>query len=310
MEKAGATKKNLLNCNKNFTTGLPKNLKDFANNRQVKHSSTVLEPSIPFHTLIKLVDCEDIANDKIRTHDLTLEVHNITKQLQTRTLDSSQQEQVMFTRPRDPNNAHEPYKNCASIVIEQIISSPLVSKSNGMMKTKEMLMLDQNLLKNLLYNTFVPPQTTEQNDMIHDIKVDVHHGILIIPKTTIHKIDIALHLEIDLVMTKLLLLNNTLDHDMTIINETRDLIAPRIDPFIVHLIDVTPATVRDHAHIHEITTILQDTHLPLDHLHDQEILDFLDLAQTQIQETNLIQYKQKVNKIQLTLKYICITQPK
>ena len=42
-----------------------KNFKDFANKRQVKHNSTVLEPSIPFHTLVKLVDAEDIANDKI-----------------------------------------------------------------------------------------------------------------------------------------------------------------------------------------------------------------------------------------------------
>ena len=47
-------------------------LKDFANKRQVKHTSIVLEPSIPFHTLVKLVDAEEIANDKIRTHDLTL----------------------------------------------------------------------------------------------------------------------------------------------------------------------------------------------------------------------------------------------
>ena len=65
-----------------------RNLKDFANKRQVKHISTVLEPSIPFHTLVKLVDAEDIANDKIRTHDLTLEVNIITKQLQTQNLDS------------------------------------------------------------------------------------------------------------------------------------------------------------------------------------------------------------------------------
>ena len=62
-----------------FTKGLPKNLKDFANKRQVKHTSTVLEPSIPFHTLVKLVDAEDIANDKIRTHDLALEIPYITK---------------------------------------------------------------------------------------------------------------------------------------------------------------------------------------------------------------------------------------
>ena len=62
-----------LKCNELFTKGLPKNLKDFANKRQVKHTSTVLEPSIPFHTLVKLVNAEDIANDKIRTHDLELE---------------------------------------------------------------------------------------------------------------------------------------------------------------------------------------------------------------------------------------------
>ena len=37
-----------LKCNEIFTKGLPKNLKDFANKRQVKHTSTILEPSIPF----------------------------------------------------------------------------------------------------------------------------------------------------------------------------------------------------------------------------------------------------------------------
>ena len=34
-------------CNEIFTKGLPKNLKHFANKRQVKATSTVLEPSIP-----------------------------------------------------------------------------------------------------------------------------------------------------------------------------------------------------------------------------------------------------------------------
>ena len=91
-----------------FTKGLPKNPKDFANKRQVKHTSTVLEPSIPFHTLVKLVDAEDIANDKIRTHDLALGINNITKQLNTQTLDPSSQEQLMFTQPKDPNNKNKP----------------------------------------------------------------------------------------------------------------------------------------------------------------------------------------------------------
>ena len=104
-----------LKCNEIFTKGLPKNLKDFANKRQVKHTSTVLEPSIPFHTLVKLVDAEDIANDKIRTHDLTLEVNNLTKQLQSQSLNQQQTDQIMFTQPRDPNNKTKPaYKKYCS----------------------------------------------------------------------------------------------------------------------------------------------------------------------------------------------------
>ena len=104
-----------LKCNEIFTKSLPKNLKDFANKRQVKHTSTVLEPSIPFHTLVKLVDAEDIANDKMRTHDLALEINSITKQLNTQTLESQSKEQLMFTQPKDPNNNTKPaYKNYCS----------------------------------------------------------------------------------------------------------------------------------------------------------------------------------------------------
>ena len=98
-----------------FTKRLPKNLKDFANKRQVKHTSTVLEPSIPFLTLVKLVDAEDIADDKIRTHDLALEVNSITIQIYTQTLEPSSKEQLLFTQPKDPNNKNKPAhrKNCS-----------------------------------------------------------------------------------------------------------------------------------------------------------------------------------------------------
>ena len=81
-----------MKCNEIFTKRIPKNINDFANKLQVKHTFTVSEPSILFHTLVKLVDAADIANDKIRTHDLALELNNITNQLQTQTLDPSQQE--------------------------------------------------------------------------------------------------------------------------------------------------------------------------------------------------------------------------
>ena len=79
-------------------------------------TSTVLEPSILFHTLVKLVDAEDIANDKIRTHNLALEVNNITKQLRTQTLERSSQEQLMFTQPKDPNNKNKPAKKILFIL--------------------------------------------------------------------------------------------------------------------------------------------------------------------------------------------------
>ena len=163
-----------LKCNEIFTKGLPKYLKDFANKRQVKHTSTVLEPSIPFHTLVKLVDAEDIANDKIRTHDLALEINNITKQLNTQTLDHSPQEQLMYTQPKDPNNKNKPaYKNIAQTAIEQITPFLLVSKNNEMMKINEKHMLDQNLHKNHLYSTSVLPPMIEQNNMIIDTEIEV-----------------------------------------------------------------------------------------------------------------------------------------
>ena len=88
-------------------------------------------------------------------------------------------------------------------------------------------------------------------------------------------------------MTKALLLHSTPDHVMTIVKETRHFIALLIDPHTNQIIDVTPVTDIDHAQILEIT-ILHDLLLPLDHLRDQEILGFLDLANTQIQEINLI----------------------
>ena len=69
-------------------------------------------------------------------------------------------------------------------------------------------MLDQNLLENLLYKTFVLLLMTEQNGMIQDIETEVHHKTIIITKIIIPTQDIVLHLEIDSVMTKISLLHN------------------------------------------------------------------------------------------------------
>ena len=283
-----------LKCIEIFTKGLPKNLKDFANERQVKHTSTVLEPSIAFHTLVKLLDAEDIANDKIRTHDLALEVNNITKQLQTQTLEPSSQEQLMFTQPKDPNNKNKPaYKKFCSYCNRTKHSISACFKNNEMMKTNEMHMLDQNLHKNHMYSTSVPSLIIEQTTMIINIEVEVPHVTTLTTKLT-HKIDTVLHLEIDLAMTKLLLLHNTLDHNMILINAIHGLTALHTDLRIDLLIDTTLALDIDHALIQE-SIILQNTQIHIDHLQDQETLDFLDPIHTPILEIKSIRYNHKTN---------------
>ena len=107
------------------------------------------------------------------------------------------------------------------------------------------------------------------------------------------KTDIVLHLEIDLVMTKVLLLHTTIDHDVTTINGTRDLIALLINRHTNHHIDVTIVTDTNPAHMQGITAVLQNIHLLPGHLREPEILGFPDLAHTPIQEKNLIHFNHK-----------------
>ena len=90
-----------------FTKGLPKKLKDFAHKRQVKHVSTLLEPSIPFHTLVRHVDSEDIANEKIRTNDLALEINKISIDNDNNDKEL-EHDHIMATQPGDPNNRSKP----------------------------------------------------------------------------------------------------------------------------------------------------------------------------------------------------------
>ena len=97
---------------------------------------------------------------------------------------------------------------------------------------------------------------------------------------------------------------------MTTINDIHHHIPLLTDLLTDPLTDMILVTDIDHAHIQEITTILHDTHLHIVHLHDQEILVFLDPVDIQIQETTLIQYNQNTKKTHLTSKYRCIAQLK
>ena len=149
-------------------------------------------------------------------------------------------------------------------------------------------MLDLNLHKNYSYSTFVLLPMIEQNTMIIDTEVEVPHETTLTTKT-IHKTDTALHLEIviDLVITKVLLLHTTLDHDMT---HTKVIPCPTVLPTDLHIdphIDTTLVLDTDHALIPE-TTNSQNIKIHTDHLQNQETLDFLDLAHTPIPEIKLI----------------------
>ena len=139
-------------------------------------------------------------------------------------------EKLMLTHVWDPNNKNKPaYKNIALIVTKQITLSRLVPKKQRDNEDKEKYMLDQNLLRNRLYNTFVLPPMIEQNDMSHDIELEVYHEVIIRTKITAHRTDTVLHLEIVLVMTKVLLLHKTLVHVETNKNDSRDPLALLID---------------------------------------------------------------------------------
>ena len=99
----------ILNYNENFTNGLLKNFEDFEKKTcEVYFYCSDLDRSVPFHNVVKLVDAQDIAIDKIFTHHITLEVNSITNNLQAQTLDTPQPQQLIFTQPRDPNNKNKP----------------------------------------------------------------------------------------------------------------------------------------------------------------------------------------------------------
>ena len=123
---------------------------------------------------------------------------------------------------------------------------------------------------------------TEQNTMIIDTEVEVPNETTLTTKI-IHKTDTVLHLEIktDFVMTKVLLLHTTPDQDMIHTNVILDLTVLLTDLLIDPHIDKTLVLDTDHAPIQEITNS-QNTQIHTDHNQDQEILDFVDLAHTQI----------------------------
>ena len=83
-----------------------KKLKNFPHKRQFKHKSTVMEPSIPFPSLLELVDAEWINIGKYGTLDQPLEFINATSKLEfqnssAETCDPNPE--IVFKQSTDPN---------------------------------------------------------------------------------------------------------------------------------------------------------------------------------------------------------------
>ena len=152
----------------------------------------------------------------------------------------------------------------ALIVIERIIPSQLVSKKQRDDEDKRDTFARSKSFQKSLAHYFHFPlnDRTKRYDTRYRSRSTSRNSFF----TRNNKLDIALHLEIFLVMTKILLLHNTLNQDMTIINETRNLIALLIDHPTKHIIDVVLAIDIDYAHTQDTTIILRDKPILLDHL--------------------------------------------
>ena len=229
--------------------------------------------------------------------------------MKTQTLDSSQQEQFMFTQSRDPNNKkHLHIKNIVLFVIDKNNSISACFKKQRDDEYKR----DAYARSKSPQKSFVQYFRSPSNDRTkrHDIRYRSRSPSRskYNNRNTNSQRRYRSTSKTDSVMTKKLLLHNTLDHDTTTTKDIHDHIALFTDLLTDPLIDMTLVIDVDHVHIQEITTILQDTHRPINHLQDHEILDILDHVHIQIQEINLIQYNHNIKRTQLPLKYTCTTQ--
>ena len=190
----------------------------------------------------------------------------------------------MFTQSKDPNNKNKPaYKLYCSYCHRTNHSISACFKKQRDDEDKRDAYARSKSPQKSFVQYFRSPSNDRTKIMIIAIEAEVPHATTLTTKL-IHKIDTVLHLEIDLVTTKVLLLHNTLDHDMVLINAIHAPIVPPTDLRIDPLIDTILALDIDHDLIQE-TIFFTNIQIPTDHLLDQEILDFLDPVHTPILET-------------------------
>ena len=144
------------------------------------------------------------------------------------------------------------------------------------------------------------------NQMTTHIVIAVEvHLVTTIRKITTPNTDNALHPELVITTTEVLLLHITLDHVMIIIEEILVHTVHHTDLHINPLTDAIHVQDTNPDLILEIITF-NDTPLLTDLLQDLEILDFLDLAHILVHAIKSILYNHILLLMQLNLKYTCI----
>ena len=124
-----------LKCNEIFTRGLPKNLKSFANKRQVKHISSSLEPYIPSHSLVNMVDSEDIGLEKLKTHEFALNNNTLFDTFQQDISIQKTSPESLQIQARDPNSQSKPqYKKYCSFCQKNNLSVSTFYRRLNMLK--------------------------------------------------------------------------------------------------------------------------------------------------------------------------------
>ena len=96
-----------LKCIETFTRGLPKNLENFAQKCQIKHTITVMEPSFHFIHRLNLLMLKILRLKKILTLDLPLEIYKVTSRLKSQNSLSATyapSPEVIFTQTTDRKN--------------------------------------------------------------------------------------------------------------------------------------------------------------------------------------------------------------
>ena len=278
-----------LNNNEIFPKGLPKKLKDSAHQRQLKHVSTLLEPSIPFHTLARHVDSEDIANEKIRTNDLALEINKVSLEDDTNKREFEHEDHIMVTQSGDPNNKSKPaYKKYCSYChkkkhgisncYQKQRDDEYQKHKNQRSRTPQQSFVQYFRSKLITHKKLemtiqiLTPQITIVTNIIKititidtEIMIDIVAIVENIRKTTIDQIldkDITIDLEVHIDLDLIIIIIEELHLDLHIDLHTE----------ITQITDITPAQDIDLVLNHKETP-LNDIIVHIDLHQDLEILD-------------------------------------